>query len=285
MKAVLLVGGPGTRLRPLTYVVPKCLLPVGGKPLLETTLRYFEDYGIREFVLCVAYLKKQIMDTFKDGAALGVKIQYAETEQPMGTAGQLKTAGDFVDGPFLAMNGDIITNLNVANLLVTHKKKGGIATIALKEFGVRIPYGHVIVDDDGTVTAFEEKPTLNYMANAGLYVLEPRLLESIPQGRVCSLETETFPSLIAKGEKFAYYYEDACSGRRRLDGRLRRVNDGTFLASDQVLRWPPMIRRSSLIVFVVEPFVPVLTGSIFAYLMWSVTSIFDPLWRGPLSRS
>jgi mannose-1-phosphate guanylyltransferase len=209
LKAVLLVGGAGTRLRPLTYVVPKCLLPVGGKPLLERTLRYLEGYGIREFVLCVAYLKKQIIDTFKDGAPLGVEIAYAEAEQPMGTAGQLKTASGFVDGPFLAMNGDIITNLNIANLVATHRKKGGIATIALKEFGVRIPYGHIVVDDNGRVSAFEEKPTLNYMANAGVYVLEPRLLESIPQGRVCSLETETFPSLIAKGERVNSYYESA----------------------------------------------------------------------------
>jgi len=209
LKAVLLVGGAGTRLRPLTYVVPKCLLPVGGKPLLERTMKYLEGYGIREFVLCVAYLKKQVMDTFKDGEALGVEIQYADAEQPMGTAGQLRTASGLIDRHFMAMKGDIITNLNVANLVATHKKKGGIATIALKEFGVRIPYGHVVVDGDGKVAAFEEKPTLSYMANAGVYVIEQRLLESIPQGRVCSLETETFPSLIAKGELINSYYESA----------------------------------------------------------------------------
>lgn len=209
MKAVLLVGGAGTRLRPLTYVVPKCLLPVGGKPLLERTLRYLEGFGIKECVLCVAYLKKQIMDAFKDGAALGVEIQYAESDQPMGTAGQLKTASSFIDGPFLAMNGDIITNLNVSNLIETHTKKRGIATIALKEFGIKIPYGHIVVDKDGRVTAFEEKPTLIYMANAGVYVLEPRLLDAIPKGKVCSLETETFPALIAKGELIGSYYEQA----------------------------------------------------------------------------
>jgi len=177
--------------------------------LLERTLRYLDGYGIKECVLCVAYLKKQIMDTFKDGSSLGVKILYAESDQPMGTAGQLKTASPHLDAPFLAMNGDIITNLNVANLVDTHKKKGGVATIALKEFGVRIPYGHVVVNKEGKVTAFEEKPTLNYMANAGVYVLEPRLLDAIPQGKVCSLETETFPSLIAKGEQINSYYESA----------------------------------------------------------------------------
>jgi len=236
MKAVLLVGGAGTRLRPLTYVVPKCLLPVGGKPLLERTLRYLEGYGIREFVLCVAYLKKQIIDTFKDGAALGVEIQYAEAEQPLGTAGQLKTAGGFIDGPFVAMNGDIITNLNVTNLVATHKKKGGIATIALKEFGVKIPYGHVVVDGDGKVAGFEEKPTLSYMANAGVYVLEQRLLESIPQGRVCSLETETFPSLIGKGELINSYYEPAYWADVGSMADFERVNNEALSDSSGLVR-------------------------------------------------
>jgi len=236
VRAVLLVGGAGTGLRPLTYVVPKCLLPVGGKPLLERTLRYLEGYGIREFVLCVAYLKKQIMDTFRDGAALGVKIRYAEAEQPLGTAGQLKTASAFIDGPFIAMNGDIITNLNVANLVATHKEKGGIATIALKEFGVRIPYGHVVVDGAGRVSAFEEKPTMSYMANAGVYVLEQKLLESIPEGRVCSLETETFPSLIGKGELINSYYEPAYWADVGSMADFERVNDEALSAPSGLVR-------------------------------------------------
>ena len=131
MKAVLLVGGAGTRLRPLTYVVPKCLLPVGGKPLLERTMKYLGGYGFTEFVLCVAYLKKQIMDTFGDGSKLGFKIEYAEADTPLGTAGQLKTASGLLGGTFLAMNGDIVTNLNVSELVATHRRSGGVATFAL----------------------------------------------------------------------------------------------------------------------------------------------------------
>lgn len=196
-------------MRPLTYVIPKCLLPVGGKPLLERTLRYLGTYGITEFVLCVAYLKKQIIDTFGDGSTFGVKIEYAQAETPLGTAGQLRTARPFLNGTFLAMNGDIITNLNIGNLVDTHRKRGDTATIALKEFGVKIPYGHVVLSADGQVKAFEEKPTLNYMANAGVYVLEPKVIESIPVGVVCSLETETFPKLITQGEKVGSYYEEA----------------------------------------------------------------------------
>lgn len=209
MKAVLLVGGAGTRLRPLTYVVPKCLLPVGGKPLLERTMNYLEGHGITEFVLCVAYLKKQIIDTFGNGSALGFKIEYAEADVPLGTAGQLKTASGLLGETFLAMNGDIVTNLSVSNMIATHREKKGVATIALKEFGVKIPYGHIVVEKSGRVMAFEEKPTLNYMANAGVYIMEPKVLEAIPSAKTVSLETDVFPQLIAKGEVINSYFEQA----------------------------------------------------------------------------
>jgi len=224
-------------LRPLTYVVPKCLLPVGGKPLLERTMRYLEGYGIRDFVLCVAYLKKQIIDTFGDGSALKLKIEYAEADAPLGTAGQLKTAGKYVDRSFVAMNGDIVTNLNIERLVATHRKLGGIATIALKEFGVKVPYGHVIVDGNGKVNAFEEKPTLNYMANAGVYVMEPRLLSSIPDGRPSSLETEVFPELISKGEKIGSYYEPAYWADVGSMADFERVNNEAL--SDPSIVAPP----------------------------------------------
>jgi len=196
-------------MRPLTYVVPKCLLPVGGKPLLERTLRYLGTYGFSDFVLCVSYLKKQIIDAFGDGSSMGFSIEYAESDSPMGTAGQLRTAAPYLKETFLAMNGDIVTNLNVKNLVGAHGKSGAVATIALKEFGVKIPYGHVIVGDAGSVKAFEEKPTLNFMANAGVYVMEPKVLGLIPARKVSSLETEVFPKLIANGEKVGSYYESA----------------------------------------------------------------------------
>jgi NDP-sugar pyrophosphorylase family protein len=221
-------------MRPLTYVVPKCLLPVGGKPLLERTIRYLGNFGIDEFVLCVAYLKKQIKDTFGDGSSLGVKIEYAESETPLGTAGQLKTASNFVKETFLAMNGDIITNLNVEKLLSTHKTKGGIATIALKEFGVKIPYGHVIVDKEGRVSEFREKPTLSYHANAGVYILEPRIFEAIPSGQTSSLETDTFPSLISKGETVNSYFESAYWADVGSMADFERVNNEALAESSVV---------------------------------------------------
>ena len=208
MKAVILAGGIGTRMRPLTYVIPKAILPIGGKPLLEHMIRYLKEYGITEAIVCVAYLKNQIMDHFKDGRDLGTEIQYAESDMPLGTAGQLKTAEKYVSDTFVAMNGDIITSLNLGKLINFHKKMGGIGTIALKKFEVPVPYGHIEVDANSNIERFTEKPTFSFMANAGIYVLQPKIFRYIPQNRVASLEKETFPTMLEKGEKLSGYYED-----------------------------------------------------------------------------
>lgn len=207
---MVLVGGLGTRLRPLTYVVPKPMLPIAGKPLLEHTLHYLKEHAITDVVLCVAYLKRQIMDYFKDGTNLGVTIRYAESDVPLGTAGQLRTAADMIQGTFLAMNGDIVTSLNLTKLIEFHAKNKGIGSIALKKYEVKIPYGYVEVSQPNDVVArFREKPSLSYLANAGIYVFEHRIFDYIPPNKVASLETEVFPTLISGGERLHGYYEDA----------------------------------------------------------------------------
>lgn len=209
MKAVILAGGMGTRMRPLTYVVPKVMLPIGGKPLLEHMVRYLKEYGITEVIVCVAYLKTHIMERFKDGKNLGVKIQYAEAEMPLGTAGQLKTAEKYVSNTFLAMNGDIITSLNIRKLIQFHSAKGGIGTIALKKFEVPVPYGHIESNENAVIEKFTEKPTFSFMANAGIYVFEPKIFPYITPNAVVNLETEIFPTLLKNGEKLNGYYEEA----------------------------------------------------------------------------
>ena len=177
--------------------------------MLEKTIKYLKSYDIYEFVVCVAYLRRQIIDTIGDGSNLNVKIRYAEAETPLGTAGQLKTAEPYIDDTFLAMNGDIVTSLNIRNLVRMHKDRKAIATIALKKFEVRIPYGYITTNQDSTIQNFEEKPTLSFLANAGIYIFEKRIFDYIPASRVCSLETEVFPALLAKGEKPNSYYEEA----------------------------------------------------------------------------
>ena len=225
MQAVILAGGAGTRMRPLTYVVPKALLPVGGKPLIERTIQYLKSYGIKEFIICVAYLKKQIITAIGDGSNFGVKIEYAETDMPFGTAGQLKSAEPLINGRFLAMNGDIVTSLNISNLLASHEKAVSIGTIALKKFEIKIPYGYVTLHKNELIQGFEEKPTLSFMANAGIYVFEPRMLEYIPEQKICSLETETFPKLLSRGEFLNSYFENAYWADVGSMTDFERVND------------------------------------------------------------
>jgi mannose-1-phosphate guanylyltransferase len=209
MKAVILAGGMGTRMRPLTYVMPKVMLPIGGKPILEHTINYLKNYGISEFIVCVAYLKTHIIDYFKEGQNLAVDIQFAEADMPRGTAGQLKTAEKHIPGRFLAMNGDIITSLNIKKLVEYHEKTKGTGTIALKRFEVTSPYGHIEVDETYRIGKFEEKPTLSFQANAGIYILERKIFDYIPVDQIASLERETFPTMLSHGETFNGYFEEA----------------------------------------------------------------------------
>ncbi|MDA4123781.1 MAG: sugar phosphate nucleotidyltransferase, partial [Thaumarchaeota archaeon] len=181
----------------------------------------------------VAYLKKQIIDALGDGASLGVKIEYASADSPLGTAGQLKTAERFIDGTFLAMNGDIVTSLNIGNLLETHRRLGGVGTLALKKYDVKMPYGFITTGEGGAITKFEEKPTLSFMANAGVYALETEIFKKIPVGRASSLETEVFPLLIANGMQLNSYFEDAEWADVGSMTDFERVNDEALLKDSQ----------------------------------------------------
>jgi len=213
MKVAILVGGVGSRLRPLTYIVPKPMLPLGGKPLLERTLEYLRHYGFTEVVLCVAYLKRQIMDYFQDGSKFGLKIDYAESDSPLGTAGQLRTARELLEGEtFLAMNGDIFTSLDLDKLIDFHEKRHAFLTIALKKFTFKIPYGRVLTDGDGKITEFQEKPSISLLANAGIYICDPGLFDYFPPRDPCNLETDVFPSVIAAGKKVYGFFTDAFWG-------------------------------------------------------------------------
>jgi len=196
-------------MRPLTYLAPKSMLPIGGEPLLQRTIHYLSGYGIKEFVICVAYLKKQIMEYLGDGSSLGVDIRYGEADLPLGTAGQLKTAEPFIHAPFLAMNGDIVTTLNISNLIDSHKRNQPSGTIAMKNFEVKVPYGYIDMDSNSHIRSFKEKPTFNFSANAGVYILDSEIFYFIRRDKPQSLETDIFPELIRAGRTLNGYYEDA----------------------------------------------------------------------------
>jgi len=237
LQALILSGGAGTRMRPLTYVMPKGLLPIGGKPLLERTIQYLKSYGIQEYIICVAYLKNQIISTIGDGSNLGVTVRYAQADMPLGTAGQLKTAEQLVHGRFLAMNGDIVTSLNIADLLAAHEESKGIGTLALKKFEVKVPYGYVTLrESNSLIRRFDEKPTLSFMANAGVYVFERKLFEYIPSERESSLETEIFPNLLSSGEVLNSYFENAYWADVGSMTDFERVNDEVMVNGNLIPR-------------------------------------------------
>jgi NDP-sugar pyrophosphorylase family protein len=204
------------------------MLPIAGKPLLEHTINYLKEYEITDIIICVAYLKKQIMAYFGDGAELGIKVRYAEANAPLGTGGQLKTAEKYIDGTFLAMNGDIFTTMNLNLLLKKHREFGGIATIALKKYETQVPHGSIELQND-RIISFVEKPRITYTANAGLYAMEPRVFDYIEPGKPVSLELETFPKII-ESERVAGFFDDSAFWAdigTMTD--FERVNDDTLL--------------------------------------------------------
>ncbi|MBP2636934.1 MAG: alcohol dehydrogenase [Firmicutes bacterium] len=176
---VLMAGGLGSRLRPLTDECPKPLLRVGGKPVLETILENFMEYGFRKFFVSVNYRAEMIKEYFGDGSRWGAEIQYIHENKPLGTAGALSLLPQKPAKPILVMNGDLLTKVNFQQLLDFHLEHQAQATMCVREYTYQIPYG-VVKMDKHVLTAIEEKPTERFLVNAGIYVLEPTALDYIP---------------------------------------------------------------------------------------------------------
>jgi NDP-sugar pyrophosphorylase family protein len=210
VQAVVLVGGEGTRLRPLTLETPKPMVPVMNMPFLERTLRRLKDAGIDDVILPAGYLPDAITSHFGDGSSLGLRLRYVVEETPLGTAGALKNIEAYIDGPFFVLNGDVLTSLDLRAMLAFHRAKGGIGTIHLIEVEDPSPFGAVVHDATGRIQRFVEKPPRETAPsneiNAGTYLLEREVLDRIPAGRPVSIERETFPELIAAGDRPLYAF-------------------------------------------------------------------------------
>jgi NDP-sugar pyrophosphorylase family protein len=195
--AVLLVGGEGTRLRPLTEWLPKPMLPIANRPFLEYQLEHLRSHGIEDVILSCGYLPAPIREHFGD------RLRYAVEPEPLGTGGAIRFSAGDIHETFLVCNGDVLTDLDVGALVEQHRERGAAATIALHRVEDPSAYGLVRTEPDGRVTAFVEKPPPGEAdadtINAGTYVLEPRVLELIEQGRPVSVEREVFPRLIGDG--------------------------------------------------------------------------------------
>jgi len=202
VKAVVLVGGEGTRLRPLTETIPKPLLPFMNRPFLDHVLDHLAEHGIDEVVCSSPYLEAvfhSFLDTRKGKAP---SVRWITEAEPLGTAGAIAGARDFVDGTYLAMNGDILTDMDLGALVELHRARNAVATIALHRVDDARPFGLIESEPDGRVVAFREKPQdpVPGAINAGVYVLEPGSLARVPAGRMVSIERETYPDLIARGQ-------------------------------------------------------------------------------------
>jgi mannose-1-phosphate guanylyltransferase len=180
MKAVILTGGLGTRLQPYTLFVPKPMLPLGDKPLLEHTINWLKKNNIKSIVLCVSYLRKNIQDYFQDGNEFGVSIEYAVSDKPLATAGQLKTAEKFIDDTFVCMYGDSVFDFSLKDMIKKHQKNKAFTTMCLYEYKSRLPYGVIDTDKHDNITAWREKPEITSNINTGCYVMEPEIFSLIP---------------------------------------------------------------------------------------------------------
>ncbi|MGH2752444.1 MAG: sugar phosphate nucleotidyltransferase [Actinomycetota bacterium] len=201
MKALILAGGFGTRLRPLTLTRPKHLLPIVNVPHIEHVFDLLRRHGVGEIVLLTSYLADAFAATVARAAQRGIEVEVAHEEEPLGTAGALKNAQNFVgDDTFFAFNGDVLTDVDLSAVLEWHRAKGAEATLVLTPVDDPSAYGVVPTDTDGRVTGFIEKPSRGgaptNLINAGVYVLEPRLLDRIPAGEVVSAERELFPAVV-----------------------------------------------------------------------------------------
>ena len=200
MKAAILVGGLGTRLRPIIGDCPKPLALVRGRPFLAYLLEWLRAQGYLDVVLCVGYRWQDIQAIFGNGSSVGMRLEYSVEEKPLGTAGALKHAADHLPGTFLALNGDSIVDADLADLVRFHYETQALATLALAAVPDARRYGLVECDSRRRVTAFEEKSSVlaanQTWVNAGVYVLEPQVLDYIPENRAVSLERETFPLLL-----------------------------------------------------------------------------------------
>ncbi|MGA2368260.1 MAG: NDP-sugar synthase [Dehalococcoidia bacterium] len=213
MKAIILVGGEGTRLRPLTYTVVKSMVPVINKPFIEHVIRRLAAHGINEIVLAMGYKPDSIFEYFRKSSTLDIKLTYSLEEKPLGTAGAVKHAGSQLNETFFVLNGDVYTDIDYTDMLTFHRLNKAKATIALTRVEDPTKFGVVETDQNGRVQHFIEKPSrdkvTSHWVNAGIYILEPDVLNYIPEGDFYMFERGVFPDMLAKGESVYAYTSDA----------------------------------------------------------------------------
>jgi mannose-1-phosphate guanylyltransferase len=225
MQAVILVGGEGTRLRPLTATVPKPVLPLVDRPFLVYMLEWLRRHGVDDVIMSCGFLATSVRNVLGDGSQFGLRLRFVEEPEPRGTAGALKYAEDLLEDRFLMLNGDVLTDIDLTAQIAQHDETGAVGTLALVPVADPTAYGLVRTNEDRSVKEFVEKPTADSidtnLISAGAYVLERRVLDLIPPDRNVSIEREVWPRLVGEG-LYAFagdaYWMDIGTPERYLQG-------------------------------------------------------------------
>ena len=239
MKAVIMAGGKGTRLRPLTSRQPKPMVPIVNTPCMEHIVNLLKDHGFEDILATLEFMPEVIQEYFGDGSGWGVRMEYSVEEEPLGTAGSVKFAEDWLTERFVVISGDALTDVDLRSAVAFHEERGAEATLVLKEVDDPSEFGIVVVEDDGRVSGFLEKPdeeeVFSHTANTGIYILEPSVLKDIPEGQEYDFAEELFPKLLEEGRSmYGYvmegYWEDIgnieqymSAQKDVLDGKARGI--------------------------------------------------------------
>jgi mannose-1-phosphate guanylyltransferase/phosphomannomutase len=207
-----MAGGKGTRLRPLTSNVPKPMVPIANKPILIHIIELLKKHNFNEIIITIGYLGKKISEMIGDGSDLGVNLSYSWERRPLGTAGGVKKVQDKLDDTFLVISSDILTDLNLTDMLSFHKKAGCLATVALTQTEIPVAYGIVFTEENGQINRFLEKPgwseVFSDKINTGIYILEPKILSYIDEDQEYDFSKQLFPLLLERGESLFGYWGD-----------------------------------------------------------------------------
>jgi NDP-sugar pyrophosphorylase family protein len=228
-KAFILAGGKGTRLRPITHEIPKPMILINGRPILEYSIDMLKRYDVRDIMISVGYKGEKIKEYFGDGSKFGVKITYVEEKEPLGTGGPLRLVKHFLNETFVMMNADELKDIDLHDMYAFHKAQGGLATIALTTVNDPSMYG-VAKLNGNKIVQFVEKPkpgeAPSNLINAGLYILEPQVVDMVPNrlGEV-KIETEVFPKIAKMGKLFGYPFSGYWSDLGTLERYEKALND------------------------------------------------------------
>ncbi len=275
MKAVIMAGGEGSRLRPLTCNRPKPMVPIANKPVMEHIIELLKKYGIKDIAVTLAYMPEIIKDYFSDGSEFGVNLKYFIEDVPLGTAGSVKNAENFLDDTFIVISGDALTDINLDKAIEFHKTSGAIATLVLKKVENPIEYGIVVTDQIGRITRFLEKPSWGEVfsdtVNTGIYILSPEVLNNIKSNQIFDFSKDLFPILLNQNKPiYGFVSEDYWCDIGDLDAyvtvqsdildkkvdvkidarEIRQgvwVADGAIVSKEAIIKPPVLIGKNSVI--------------------------------------